>query len=243
MGTLFCMATNLIIGVRLLWLAKKTRKLPEFTLGTSVILAGAIGWTALLISREISASDPAAAEFLLAMGTLITNLGNVTLLVFIWRVYRPYSTRTVYVIVILVVMMAVSTIYNSIIVGKTYAGPSEPIQWLGMSARLATYFWGTLEAFVFWRKLKRRALIGLAEPVVANRVFMWGVATATAFMTTVIATSSYIRRATGYTNLEMFIFSALGFAGAFCTWLAFWPPARYLKWIESSASKTEVEDG
>jgi len=234
---------NLIIGVRLLWLAKKTRKLPEFTLGTSFILAGAIGWTAILISREVSASDPAAAEFLLAMGTLITNLGNVTLLVFIWRVYRPHAIWVVILTVILVSMMAVSTVYNSIIVGKTYAGPSEPIQWLGISARLATYFWGTLESFIFWRKLKKRVLIGLAEPVITNRVFMWCVAAASTLITTIITTSTYIRRATVYTDVEMLLFSVLGFVGAFSVWLAFWPPVRYLKWLESSTSETEVENG
>lgn len=243
MGTLVCSVANLIIGVRLLWLAKKTRKLPEFTLGTSFILAGVIGWTAILISRKVSASDPAAAEFLLGMGTLVTNIGNAALLVFIWRVYRPHAIWVVILIVILISMMATSTIYNSIIVGKTYAGPSEPIQWLGMSARLATYFWGALESFVFWRKLKKRALIGLAEPVITNRVFLWGVAAAATFITTIIMTGTYIRRAAAYSDVEMFLFSVLGFVAAFSTWLAFWPPARYLKWIESSPSKTEVENG
>ena len=39
----------------------------------------------------------------------------------------------------------------------------------------ALYLWTSVESLTWWRRMHRRVALGLADPVVANRFFLWGV--------------------------------------------------------------------
>ncbi len=97
--------------------------------------------------------------------------------------------------------------------------------------------WGSAEALVYWRKMRRRLRLGLADPVVTNRFFLWGLGAGAAGLGTAIGMVAQL--VTGLPPLQMpwiTLSSSLhGLTAAVALWLAFVPNQAYLRFIEARA--------
>ena len=108
--------------------------------------------------------------------------------------------------------------------------------WLELAGRLASPSWLGIEAFLYWNAMRRRARIGLADPVVANRFLLWTVASATGLLCLLTSVPPHYLPAHHWLlELDLFVFSAAGIATAAAYWLAFFPPGRYRRWLEAPA--------
>jgi len=108
------------------------------------------------------------------------------------------------------------------------------------SLRTASYGWSFAEAFLYWRQMRKRAALGLAEPLVANRFLLWstwsgGLALCFGF---VLATRIAGRMLGAGAELMPTVFplirivlGAAIFTSAAAIWLCFFPPRRYTDWI------------
>ena len=52
------LTVSVVVGTRLLLLARRTRKLPELAIGLNFILAGAVGYALLLAAESMRACCP-----------------------------------------------------------------------------------------------------------------------------------------------------------------------------------------
>jgi hypothetical protein len=97
--------------------------------------------------------------------------------------------------------------------------------------------WGSAEALVYWRKMRRRLRLGLADPIVTNRFFLWGLGAGAAGLGSTIGTVAQL--VTGLPPLEtplVTLSSSLhGLTAAVAMWLAFMPNQAYLRFIEARA--------
>ena len=111
-----------------------------------------------------------------------------------------------------------------------------PWYFLGLATRAAAFVWGASEAFVWWRRLRRRLPLGLADAVVTNRVLLWGASelvTALGFGVFAAATLAH----TGVNAAPVVLaIAACGLGAAGTMTLAIFPPARYLRWVGASAA-------
>lgn len=237
---LFCLV-NVIVGLRLLWLAWKSRGQEELYLALTYLLAGGFGWSLVLVSAVAAQrGDPASQESFARLGLLSTNLGCLAHAVFVSLVFRRETRWGMAVVGALALVLAGTFLHNSILQGQTFPGPQEPIQWLGTAARNGIFLWAGVEAFNYYRKLKRREKLGLGDPVVANRVWLWG---AGAVATTVLATTASVGYvvavdAAEFTRQATPIYLACVLAAGTSSWLAFLPPKRYLDWVTRRAART-----
>ncbi|MDX1650238.1 MAG: hypothetical protein R3263_10325, partial [Myxococcota bacterium] len=162
---------SFVLGVRLVRLSSRTRKLPELMMGLAFLLCGGFGYGQVLASQVVLETHPHLTPLLLASGSLVTSLGACCLSVFTWRVFRAGRAST----------MLFSALTGTVLVafvGQALSGDfAEPglhtfFPWLAVTSLGAVFVWPALESFRYYAMLRRRRRVGLAEPALA-RVFGW----------------------------------------------------------------------
>jgi hypothetical protein len=107
--------------------------------------------------------------------------------------------------------------------------------WLENAAQLGAYLWACAEATAYHAKLERRLRIGLADPVVVNRILLWAVY-AGAFALSQLVWMAVVAWFEDLTALDP-VLVALGVGGQVALWLAFAPPRAYRRWLASASAR------
>jgi hypothetical protein len=229
-----------IVGIRLLLLARRTRQLPEFCVGLGLLSVGAIGYPLSILVR-LGLAGP-AASVVTALSVTASATGSAAIYYFTWSVFRRSAAWAK-------ALCAAGTVAM-----LAYAGDgvlrafTEPAGWLGQVdawfvvmqvTTIFSYAWTAVEALRYYRMLRRRLALGLADRVVANRFFLWflsGVfASAGAGMVTLVALvgGQPYDSVTGRAAVGLG-----GFAASIVLALAFGPPAAYLRWVAGARGAT-----
>jgi hypothetical protein len=231
-----------VTGTRLLWLASRTRALPEATLGFSCIVGGMLGWAAVLVAGGIGDRAPEVGRALNAIGLFCFSAGTLSLGLFCWRVFSPKNPWVAAFFVLLVVTLVVDFVHNIVILGIPFPPTTSFWYWPGMLARSAIFAWRPLVALPFYFRLRRRLALGLADPVAMNRVLLWGVAGAITCASTVFVVGVTLAGLweTPARSILAIVTVLAAAADATLGWLAFVPPRRYLAWVASRSPAAEL---
>ena len=103
------------------------------------------------------------------------------------------------------------------------------------SLRVALFVWSALEAFLYYAMLRKRIPLGLADPVVAGQIGLWGVAGSvmaglSAFIIVCIfVVQRHPLEMAGWTALMSFAAIVVSVA----MWCAFFPPQRLRAWLSA----------
>jgi hypothetical protein len=220
---------SLVLGVRLLALARRTRKLPELAIGLNFILGGAIGYSLLIAAESLHLFPDSIAGWGSFGGVLGLLLGAASICVFTRQVFRPESRGSLALLGAFGVWTALA-LYGSFVLHVSHA-PEPTSRWLGSwgpnLGLLAAYAWSSFEPLRYHALLRRRARLGLADAQVANRLWLWGCGT---LATLAIALLHFAAQLAGRHELPPSWVGAsavLILATAACQWLAFFPPAAY----------------
>lgn len=227
--------TALGVAVQTFALWRRTRGLPELLLSLYLSCATVIGYPLAIAMSLIPASESWEIH-VAAQG--ITALGWTALLLFTWTVFRRDAVWARWLVgAVLASIVAVVAMY---VVEVTSPAPRTPQEMPGFSAMLAvpvatTYFWTAFEAFACHVRLARRQRLGLAEPTVVNRTFLWGVmslASGTALSINVVGLLAGL-----YMSPPIVVASSvLGLVQAVCLFLGFHAPSWYTQWLERGAA-------
>jgi hypothetical protein len=104
--------------------------------------------------------------------------------------------------------------------------------------RVGAGIWGTLEAGHYYLALRRRLRLGLADPVVANRILLFTFASiggAVIFSSTAVANAGGRSMEEVMGTAQIVLISTTTFVVAGCQWFAFLPPRRYQAWLSGKA--------
>ncbi|HTO54947.1 MAG TPA: hypothetical protein VMR50_16305, partial [Myxococcota bacterium] len=82
---------SLVVGIRLLALAWRTRKLPELAIGANFVIAGALGYSLLLASESLHLFPRRLEGPASFAGVAGLSIGAGLLALFSQRVFRPTS--------------------------------------------------------------------------------------------------------------------------------------------------------
>lgn len=237
-GVVVFMLTALVVGARLLVLWWRTRKLPELLLALAVLCVGflcyAVGTAAKLL--VVGSEETRSTFTMLGLGT--EGFGQTMLVAFAWRVFHPKSKLAAGFAALLTAFI-VGAYFGEVLSGEylRYSDPqliSGPAVPLGLVARGLAPTWMAFECFRFHGKLRRRAKIGLAEPLVVHRVALWGMgigASAVGYGVSLIHRLAY---GTGLREhvWALSLVSILGMVSAISLGVAFFPPPPYRRWAE-----------
>jgi hypothetical protein len=226
---------SVVVGGRLLAMASITRELPELAIGLNFVVAGAIGYSLLIAaeSLRVLGSWAGAGSF---AGVTAISLGALFIGVFSQRVFRAESRAARAVLGALALWLALGVAGSwSLHVSRETEGAC---MWLGRWAPnlglLAAYGWSSFEPLRFAALMRRRAKLGFGDPLVANRMLLWGVGTGAI---AAVALLHLVAQLFGRYELPpslVGVVSSLVLVTAVAEWLAFFPPRAYRRRFETA---------
>ncbi len=230
----YCLV-SLVVGIRLLRLAWRTRELPELLIGLAFLTGGAIGYPIVVASTHYLEKSPELARTLYYLGMPLISFCAALLYRFWQQVYHPAGQRAAFVFWTTVALLIVSLTaqWATTQVGSIAAESF----WY----RLQLYVHGGAYAINMWassrfqQALRRRIPLGLADPIVENRVFLWAIASFVvvlqyAYSIGVVYVTPPGEHAIGNPG----IISGLGLVAGVLILLAFFPPRAYHRWVSAS---------
>jgi hypothetical protein len=237
LSLLLITAVTLTVGVRLLLVARRTRRLPEFVFGVA-FLAGGLGSGGGQLGQRLvwSQADAFAAVMNAGFYSLMV-LGTVALYIAVWRIFRPDRRRAALgcglgsaIAVLSIALRFASGDFP----GARLETPGMLIFWID---RLALFVWTAFEALHYHGLLRRRLALGLADPVAANQILLWGIAALSMLgITATIATSAFLLHQHPL-NLPVAtaMITVLALGTSFTMWCAFFPPAALRRAVHARA--------
>jgi hypothetical protein len=233
-GGAFVLA-SLIVGVRLLALASRTHQLPELAIGAGLVLLAGISYPALTAGFMLGES-PGLQASVMGLSGVASVLGQTGIAIFNWRVFRPAEHWPALLATGVAAGMTALWLWQALGPGfasfaRDQQGPWALQQWCS----IVTMGWGGLESIAYYGKLRKRLALGLADPLVTDRLRLWAIAMGAAFSSTGIAA---LLRAAGFQmtgEVTGLFVGPLGVASAVAMWLAFLPPQRYVNWVLARA--------
>jgi hypothetical protein len=213
---------SLVLGLKLLLLWRRTREVPELTLGLSFVVGGAIGYVSWFV-LGIAAMKGASASVVhaIALVGLAASCSGATLNgIGVARVFRGDARWPLVGVGALGLVMAVgwATYWRA-------TGLGSMTFWISMIAATPIYAWGAFEALSLALALHKRARIGLADPIVVNRLAQWGVSGIAVVGMIVIALVSRMIHGPTPQPWTQAVAALLGLLAAATIWMGFFPPA------------------
>jgi hypothetical protein len=220
------LSVSVVLGVRLLLLARRTRKLPELAIGLNFLLAGAIGYALLLAAeslRVLPAPWDGRGSF---AGVACISAGAALVGLFSRAVFRPASRLAGLALAALIgwLLLGVFGSWVLHVVGIESGVGGWLGRWGPNVGLLVGYGWSAYEPLRFHRLMRRRMRIGMGDALVANRMLLWGVGTGAI---AAVAGLHLVAQLFGRYELPpslIGVVSLLVLTTALCEWLAFFPP-------------------
>src|SRR5262245_11060951 len=224
------------VGSRLVGVYRRTRHLPELLLGLMLLLCAGLGYPLRIAAAHV---DPAAAGPLAAAGSLALAFGITCLIAFTGRVFRPESRWGRAAVTLgsaAVLTAAVWDALDALLGSEPYRAGSFGLQHEIVGAVVMfAYVWSASESLRYRAILTRRLRLGLADPVVSNRMLLWGLM-CVADAASLVLNGVAALRGVDYMESPVVLLgsSAAGLFQAVVLVLAFMPPRTYLAWVRGS---------
>jgi hypothetical protein len=235
-GFLAFFVVALVVGLRLLALAARTRQLPELLMGVGVLGIGPVGFGGIVLALGLAHDAPGASRFVAGAASCAVGAGVAAKYLFNWRIYRPTSP-----VAAAASLAGIAGITGALVAEGLSTGFATEA-WRGAGWHLARsslqvgcLLWGAGEALAYWTRMRRRVRLGIADPLLANRFLLWAIGAGAAGLGSAIGTG--VQLVTGRPPLEqswLTMSSSLhGLVSAVALWLAFVPPAAYRRWVRA----------
>jgi len=243
-ATLAFIAGSALVSVRLLLLARRTRQEPELLLGAAIGCTAVLGYGVLIANLVLRgttppAEAPALTVFLSGAGRTLHDFGVSLFLLFVLRVFRRDAGWAKALVAGMLALL-----WGGLVVGALNGAFRYELEAVGRPAWWCEYaviwtysIWSMVESYRYWGVMRRRVAIGLAEPLVANRFFLWGTGSLFTALATWTASIPYayvgeMPAALEITPMIRVLTAIAGIGSVSCSLFAFLPPAWYRRLIE-----------
>lgn len=258
--TLLNLALAATIGARLLWRARRGGRGPELWL-SGYFLLGA--FFSSLVSITVYSSlgggglelDDATASRLLALFTFTSSVACLCVYAFTWRTFRADAAWPPALVGLAALTFAGSWLHQLTTGGFVVQVVPGPAYWIERTAYCVGFAWLTLESLRYFGRLRKRVRIGLADPLLTHRFWLWGIwagATLALSLSDLCARIAYVWT-TGETEVLLVdealsiiyvtvaITALVGSLAAACLWLTFFPTRRYVGWVTAHYAAAAAE--
>ena len=221
---------GLVVSLRLLGLARRTRRLPELLAGLGLLGIGPLGFCVLMAGVLLFRGTP-LAEVLRISGLLLQGLGFVASAVFTCRVFRPGSDWARALATAISVGLLVT--FVSCALTPIHAGGMLLHHHLDTWLKILCLGWGALESLRYWRVTQQRVAIGIADPLVSASFLLWGISLASGALGFALIYAALLSLQPGeHLGVRVqLLMSLCGVVTAAGLYLAFLPPKAYARRI------------
>jgi hypothetical protein len=178
----------------------------------------------------------------MAIALSFTVFGNVAILTFTRRVFRPESALAKAAAFAVTAILLGGAVGHGVATGFD-RDLSGGFAVLYLSGTILSNGWTAVEALLYYAMMRKRVKIGLVEPLEANRFLLWGSgagsAAAMLISTTIEMQINTTLTPSGIETMRMFtlpLMCVLGLACAGCYLFAFFPAAWYVRRFAAAPS-------
>jgi len=233
---------GVLVGTRLLLLARRTRGAPELCAGLGLLCLTLLAHPFSAVARLPALLGTGLGDGFFAIGMATTAAGIGLIYAFTWRVFRPGQAWAKALVTL--GTLAAAVLCAGLQISTHGASGIEEVlplarPWtIGVTLALAgAYAWTAVEGLLYHEKLRRRRALGLGDPVVANRVWLWGMSgVAATLMLVAVSWLAWQGALVLHDPAALLATAVAGLATGVCWYLAFLPPDAYLAWIQRRAA-------
>jgi hypothetical protein len=237
-----------VVGVRLVLLARRTRALPELLLGSAILGTAVLGYGTLVASLILRGGEMGGdavsplAVFLSGAGQILHDAGVTCFLLFTVYVFRREDRWARHVACVALLLLWGGLAWGAAH-GSFRTGNVGTLAWYCEYAVVWTYpVWNAVEALRYGAMMRRRVRLGFADPLVANRFALWGLGSVFSALAIGIASIPFflmdqpelLASATPPIRVATAI---AGLASVSCSYLAFLPPAWYVRRVQAASAR------
>jgi hypothetical protein len=237
-----------VVGLRLVLLSGRTRQRPELLLGSAILGTAVLGYGVLISAMILRggmdvdpAEVPASAVWLTGIGKILHNLGVTCFFLFVLEVFRR-GVGWARGLVGLAMLLLWGGLIAGAVNGSFRAQPVGDLPWWCEYVVIWTYaVWLGIESLRYWSLMRKRAALGLADPMVTNRFALYGLGSVFSVAATWTASIPFLfaSDAEMLARVSPFVYVAtaiFGLASVSCSYLAFLPPSWYARRIVARAA-------
>jgi hypothetical protein len=252
-----------VVGVRLLRMpAEEGWITPERALGIFFVVSHVTGGIVVAVCYGIWSEmglpeSPPWLSHIHAVGQLCMGVGFAMIFLFTQRTFYPASATAKLFVKVMCMAIAASLLVRAFHEGFAISVSPGPMHWVFYFLRLSALLWASAASIVYWIRMRKRARLGLADPMVANRFLLWGLWAIGSSLTALaepIARLVYAavagESATAADSIQgtagSLIQTTLAITSVLCLfttsvlWLAFFPTRRYREWITARAESART---
>jgi hypothetical protein len=227
---------SLVVGARMLLLARRTRGLPELVLGLCLFLMGGLGYPLTAVARQALALDVDVRAAFMIVAHLCIISGAGSLGIFNWRVFRPENGAARAACLALVAALAGCFVWQGVTPGFAASAVGKEgaaIVAINLLTAVAM-LWSGVESALHLQRMLLRERLGIGDPVVLDRIRLWCFSMTGAAAIAVASTVLHFLGLDPAASVAgALIIGPVGLASSIATWLAFLPPARYRARLEA----------
>jgi hypothetical protein len=214
----------LFVGSRLLLLAWRTGEPPELFAAMAMLGMGPFGLGLTVTSTLLVPHSLFAANLLWAFAAFALNIGSAGAFLFSVRVFYSGNTRVRAIVGCLIVALIGLWLVEAHLTAFEAAEPASLATRASDWLRSIALLWGGTESLRYWGNLRKRIALGLADPIVARRFLLWGIALIGNGITSSIDATMklFVAQALDYPLLSLTT-AFTGLMAACCLTLSFWP--------------------
>ena len=236
-GGAFVLA-SLVLGGRLMLLARETRGMPEFVLGFGLFLMGGLGYPLMGIAQQATGLDLGVRVGLIVTHMAFAAVGMTGVTLFSRRVFRPTETWAAWTTPLAAAAYLALAVAQGLGGGFAEALAARGVWYHSTYVGTAVMGWTGWESLRYHSLMRRRLALGLADPIVVDRFRLWAISMFTAASISTIGV--LLQRVFGIsvngTTAGHLLVGPLGLVVALALWLAFLPPSGYLARVRRRAS-------
>lgn len=233
--TCFSILVNVVmavLGVRVLWVARQSRKLPDLLISV-FYLSAAAAYLLVLLDNVLPISEATA----LAMSRTSEPLALVPsacLALFTWRVFRRESRWAPALVSAILVALIAGSAWTTLGAAPRAEWPRTFPFWLDHGARTIAALWTAIESLSYYRRGRRRVAIEVLDPQLHNRFLIFGIwaLASVGFRALRIAAAFQERGSFIEDLLSQGGGSLSGLVGLIAIWLLFFPPSAYRRRVD-----------
>jgi hypothetical protein len=239
-GELFSAVVFVIAGARLLSLSRRTREAPELILGAAFVLSG-IALLAYMVPY-VPAFESLWTPFVFAGRALFVPV-SILWALFTRNVFRPsenWATGLVWAIGALHLIGVGGSALTGDIEGFSITSAWFWLDWSGYTLPVA---WTGIEALAQFGRARRRLRLGLCDPLVCNRILLWGMFGVLQVGLSIVVLFQYAayQKANVFTPGWDLIYGIFSITSVVAIWFAFFPPTFYRRWIDAGRNAATSE--
>jgi hypothetical protein len=163
--------------------------------------------------------------------------------IFTARVFRPdarWASWLVWGVAALLVAGVGGSAQRGDWEGFSLGNPFFWLEWVGYTL---PFCWAAAEAFHQYLQAQRRVRVGLCEPSVCNRMLLWSLFGLIQVLSSLVVVGQYAayERENIFSSTWDNLYGGTALTALVVMWIAFFPAAIYVRWLNRSTGRSAAE--